>query len=126
MRYLKFRKWDGNSFECVDQDRVEFADAPPIQQYTGVDDKNGSPIYEGDVVNFGFGHVVVEWCDLRAGYFVDYERPAPFTGDVHLVGESLGNLRAKLEIVGTIFDREYAHLAENTNATSEVDEEYIR
>ena len=61
MRELKFRAWDnenkaillpvgvGSSQECLNK-RNEFIDRCTLMQYTGLHDKNGKEIYEGDIV----------------------------------------------------------------------------
>lgn len=58
MRDLKFRAWDkeekkfkyfdifSNGILC----EVEFKKQMPLQQFTGLHDKNGKEIYEGDIV----------------------------------------------------------------------------
>ncbi len=68
MREIKFRAWDKsdkNMFkpDFVDSNGVvyfdsgyespcEFGDQPILMQYTGLKDKNGKEIYEGDIVQF--------------------------------------------------------------------------
>lgn len=56
MRDIKFRVWTGNqmlsAFTLFDiQNELASVSARDIiLQYTGVDDKNGTPIFEGDIV----------------------------------------------------------------------------
>lgn len=57
MRKINFRIWDNVDYMSkpftlheLQAGLIQFTLDCPVMQYTGVDDKNGTPIYEGDIV----------------------------------------------------------------------------
>jgi uncharacterized phage protein (TIGR01671 family) len=66
MRTIKFKAWDTVLDEMVEWDALANSFASvlydknyKVMQFTGLLDKNGKEIYEGDITNEG----TVEWCD---------------------------------------------------------------
>lgn len=132
MREIKFRAWDIDNKEmfynaeatyddrcdgrgCDDQsfvDVLEDSERYIVEQYTGLKDKNGKEIYEGDILNCedawwnaaGPTHhespiIVVEWNKYHCGFdpFADYDCDC----GVYIEGqqvEVIGNIHEDPEI----------------------------
>lgn len=56
MREIKFRIWDGNNGYFDYPDTLELNRGLEYEQYTGLKDKKGREIYEGDIVWRPRGH----------------------------------------------------------------------
>ena len=104
MRELKFRIWDGNNKHFVYPDILELDRGLEYQQSTGLLDKQGKEIYEGDIVSrngiigsIEFGEYEIWWHRDDGNVFAFQ----PF----HQMG---------VEVIGNIYDMSYV---EETNET---------
>ena len=117
MREIKFRAWDGKLMHtvsglswmqgglifygpgvgegiCEAHPKFDWKADTVLMQYTGLKDKNGSEIFEGDVVDIdGCKNRVVEWDEDWCGFYLSRE--------LNPVGYFLSE---EYEIIGNIYE----------------------
>lgn len=106
-RPIKFRAWvksrnimeycvDLSPFHVGDCDRSRWTwDEVEVMQYTGLKDRNGKEIFEGDIIKTSLGHTaVVEW-DNENGRYLAFTA----TRRIVYVGRE-----PKVEVIGNRWD----------------------
>ena len=112
MRVIKFRAWDNllRKMMTTVEHAVEMSRRPEfeVMQYTGLKDKNGKEIYEGDLVRlyeYPWMKIkrpeIVKWVDYACGF-------EPFNDEIKGYGypsagemaEVIGNIHENPELLG--------------------------
>jgi hypothetical protein len=101
-REIKFRYWDVKSSSmyyfdsdsyCYFQEMLEDSESYKIMQFTGLLDKNGKEIYEGDIVEFGIIGVVEYYL---TEFIVNCEN---ISTRVSILHEVVGNIYENKELI---------------------------
>jgi len=113
MREIRFRAWDNEQKRMVYGLDIQFwgggdgikdiqpvGNTAPLMQYTGLKDKNGKEIYEGDILDNPAGYPgpasIVKWNDEGAYFHI-------YRGDA-LSGYTLRGETSRHQVIGNIYE----------------------
>ena len=114
-KFIKFAYWGYNVNQanfCTPITDDDFYDKKPDEQCTGLKDKNGKLIYEGDVVNYDYNPKDKSAWKINKALVVEYgETGFKFTGLLNsyfcsVPGMYMPNCMKLCTITGTIHDGE--------------------
>ena len=110
MREIKFRAWDGKNMLNIDHWTLSMInrhipESHVVMQYTGLKDKKGVEIYEGDIVNYKDDHMnpyYIYWDEHHAAFRLHHKKWARLSNlimDFSRYYKVIGNIHQSPELL---------------------------
>lgn len=119
-REIKFRAWNTHTKTMIDLKKITplaldpamgecdglflpFQNVLELMQFTGLKDKNGKEVYEGDIIQCWYGgdkHGAVEKVEFKDGAFILRHRTTP----ISFYLEYDGTYTTDIEVIGNIYE----------------------
>jgi uncharacterized phage protein (TIGR01671 family) len=117
MREIKFRAWDivnakmveeiSNHEVFIDKDGILVRyNTMEVMQFTGLHDKNGKEIYEGDIIYHSYFRErgAMEWYEKRTGFFLRWVEPFGVDNKVGGHQDMWPIDQGSFEVIGNIYE----------------------